>query len=182
MSQRGRELLDGLGADRVCAEMRGKGLYLRPARPGDCKQLYEWASDPHVRSASFHPEPITWEKHQRWFESKLGDPNSVLHLAEDSNGNPLGQVRYQLNGGRATLSLNVDAAVRGHGWGKQLIYFSIRTLLRQYQLTAVDAFVKPENTGSLRLFETSGFHMEGCERVSGQDSVHFTWKADRISE
>ncbi len=185
MSNRARALVDGLGADRVRAALLNKELQLRQLRETDCQLLFSWANDPDVRSASFHSAGVQWEEHRQWFEQKLlaqklPDPLSVIYIAETRDGEPLGQVRFHLDRDgprqRATLSIVVAPQFRGSGWGKELIAFSIRMLAREHSIRRVDAFVKPENQFSIRLFESAGFRRSGTSQVEGQAALLFTWE------
>lgn len=175
LSNRARALVDGLGADRVRAALLDRELTLRPIRETDCKLLFSWATDPAARNASFHSAPILWEDHEKWLAHKLRDPDSVIYVGETCTGEPVGQVRFHLDGERATLSVVVAPKFRGAGWGKELIAFSIRTLARTHSTRRVNAFVKPDNQPSIRLFESSGFRRSGEDQVAGQPAVLFTW-------
>lgn len=181
MSQSGRDLIDGLGADRVCAAMIGKELRLRPLCADDCDLLFRWANDPEVRAVSFHTEPIPRATHEQWFAAKFSDPAAVFHIGEDTTGKSVGQTRYALEGNRAVLSINVDPALKGQGWGRELLYFSTRTLFRERNVEAIDAFVQPSNTSSLRLFEQAGFESAGNCEIHGRVAVHFVTKAPQPS-
>ncbi len=77
MSERGRRLVDGGGAERVVSAMQPLILHLRPAERKDCRLLWEWANDPVTRAAAFSTEA-------------------------DSVGTPSGMVRGQ--DGRSQLS------------------------------------------------------------------------------
>jgi UDP-2,4-diacetamido-2,4,6-trideoxy-beta-L-altropyranose hydrolase len=180
MSHSARALVDGLGADRVRAALLEREMQLRPLREDDCQLLFAWANDPAVRSASFYSAPVQWEEHRQWFSQKLQDPQSVIYLGETVSGEPAGQVRFHLDGDgqrqRATLSVVVAPKFRGAGWGKELIAFSIRMLARVHSIHCVDAFVKPDNQPSIRLFESAGFRRAGGDQVAGQPALLFTWE------
>jgi len=179
LSIHARALVDGLGADRVRAALLGRELMLRPLREGDCKLLFLWANDPAARSASFHSAPVQWEGHQQWFAQKLRDSQSVIYIGETCRCGPVGQVRFHLHGDegqrRATLSVVVAPKFRGSGWGKELIAFSTRMLARTHFTRTVDAFVKPDNVASIRLFESTGFRRAGSAQIAGQPALLFTW-------
>lgn len=179
MSKRARDLVDGLGADRVRAALLDRQLALRPLRKEDCELLFSWANDPAVRGASFYSDRILWEDHQRWFALKLDDPQSVIYIGETCSGDPIGQVRFQLDRDRAALSVVVAPKFRRTGWGRELIAFSIRLLARTRFVHRVDAFVKPENAASIRLFESAGFCRTDDAQVAGQPALTFTWEALR---
>ena len=181
LSIHARALVDGMGADRVSAALRDREMTLRPLRETDCELLFSWTNDPAVRSASFHSEPVAWEGHQRWFSQKLQDAQSLIYIAEKPSGEAVGQVRFHLDGDKAVVSIVAAPEFRGAGWGKELISFSIRELVRQHPVCRVDAFVKPVNLPSVRLFESAGFRREGSAQVAGQPALLFTWEVERPS-
>jgi UDP-2,4-diacetamido-2,4,6-trideoxy-beta-L-altropyranose hydrolase len=181
MSRAGTQLVDGLGGERVRAALVDRQLNLRSARPSDCHVLFEWATDPVSRGASFHADAISWENHQRWFAERLQDPHSVIYIGERATGEPVGLVRFQIKDDCAVLSVNVAAAFRGRGWGRELIVFSTHALIRDYAVRRILAFVKTENHASRRLFEASGFRRTGSEQVSGQEALRFMWECGNPS-
>lgn len=175
LSTRARELVDGLGADRVSAALVGRELRLRAFCKGDCQLLFSWANDPQVREASFHSDTISWQEHERWFLGKLRDPQTVIYIAENSANKQIGQVRFQLEADRATLSVSVAPEFRGAGWGKELITLAVRAMVRSRLVQRIDAFVKPGNRASIGLFESCGFRAEQGAEVAGQPAVLFVW-------
>lgn len=176
MSQIARELVDGLGSERVRAALLDRELRLRLVRETDCRLLFEWANDPGARAASFHAAAISWEGHARWFRKRLQDPQSVLYIGENAAGEPVGLVRFQIEGAGAVLSVNVAPEFRGKGWGRELIVLSTRSLVRARSTRRVDALVKPENHASVRLFEASGFRRAAIERVAAQEALLYKWE------
>jgi UDP-2,4-diacetamido-2,4,6-trideoxy-beta-L-altropyranose hydrolase len=175
MSDRGRSLIDGLGADRVGGIISGRELQLRRAQKTDCKLLFEWANDPVTRMVSFHTAPISWEEHTRWFNGRLEDSQHVLYVGEH-DGRAIGQVRFEVEGDKAVLSINVAPEIRGEGWGSDLLRLSIRTFARASAIGRIDALVKPDNSPSVRLFEKSGFRVVDAEAIEDQPAVRFSWE------
>jgi UDP-2,4-diacetamido-2,4,6-trideoxy-beta-L-altropyranose hydrolase len=176
MSQSGRQLVDGAGRERVRATLLDRELKLRLVRENDCQLLFEWANDPAARMASFHSKCISWEDHVDWFSDRLRDPNSVIYIGENAAGKAVGLVRFKIRGPSAVLSVNVAPEVRGQGWGKELIAFSTRSLFRVGSVRRIEAFVRPDNKASVRLFEASGFRRCGVEKVADQDALLFMWE------
>jgi UDP-2,4-diacetamido-2,4,6-trideoxy-beta-L-altropyranose hydrolase len=173
MSERARELVDGVGAQRVVSAMQSGSLRLRRATEKDCRLLWEWANDPEVRTVSFSTEPIPWERHLQWFNSKLSDPAAVLYLAVDREGAPIGHVRYQIEGVRAAVSISLAKPWRGRGFGRTILAMATEDLFRTTPATVIDAFVKPVNAVSLQLFTRAGYTQLENQTVSGQDAIHF---------
>jgi UDP-2,4-diacetamido-2,4,6-trideoxy-beta-L-altropyranose hydrolase len=178
MSARARELVDGKGAARVVSAMRGAGLRLRRAEQKDCRMLWEWANDPEVRAASFSTAPIPWETHRVWFAAKLTNPDSLIYIVTDEEGGPVGEIRYAIEGTRAVVSLCLGPDFRGKGYGPIALELTMKDLRRGRSITAIDAFVKPGNAASLRLFESAGFRRRGEERKHGELAVHLIAAAD----
>lgn len=178
MSKKGRELVDGLGSERVCAALMGRELRLRRARENDCRLLFDWANDPATRAGSFHPAPIPWEEHRRWLADRLRDSQCVLYIGETDAGAAVGQVRFQYLGKKAMLSVSVAPEFRGAGWGAALISFSIRALVRTHGVSQIDAQVKPSNEASVRLFRKSGFRQIATETIAGQSALRFAWQCE----
>jgi len=180
LSTHGRELVDGLGAERVRSSLLSRSLHLRPCRDADRELLFSWANDPAVRKASFHSGPIPWEDHERWFAQKMRDPDSIIYFGENENTEPTGLVRFQVKDNCAILSIAVAPEFRGFGWGRDLVTFSVQSLARSRSIKLVQAFVKPENQASIRLFESSGFHPAGTAEVAGQPALLFTWRTGSV--
>jgi UDP-2,4-diacetamido-2,4,6-trideoxy-beta-L-altropyranose hydrolase len=196
MSRRARALVDGLGTFRVWLRMNEDSLHLRPATADDCRRVWEWANDPAVRAVSFTSESIPWEQHVAWFNRKLADANTCLWMAvqagapvskpalSDSRvlkagletGAPLGQVRFDLDGSTATISVSLDAARRGKNLGALLIWSACQKLFRESTVEVIHAFIKPDNASSIRAFEKAGFEPAGQTEVKGCAALRFELK------
>jgi UDP-2,4-diacetamido-2,4,6-trideoxy-beta-L-altropyranose hydrolase len=181
MSERGRRLVDSSGAKRVVSAMSAMGLRLRRAQPGDCELLWEWVNDREVRENSFSTDTVTWETHREWFTSKLADPNSVLYMVLDMNNGPVGQVRYDIEGSRALISISLAARFRGRGHGSGLLALAVEELFQSTSATVIDAYVKPTNEISMRVFARAGFRRRGEVTFAGWPAVHFRLEKNRSS-
>jgi UDP-2,4-diacetamido-2,4,6-trideoxy-beta-L-altropyranose hydrolase len=173
MAQRARELVDGEGARRVIGAMLSEQLRLRPTESDDCRLLWEWANDPEVRAASFSSDPIEWERHVEWFDSKLRDPNSVLWVVTKDNC-PIGQVRFQTFNLSAVVSLSIGPKYRGMGLSNAVLELAQTELFRNTEIKNIHAYVKPTNAASLKLLANAGFEqLPDTERISNEVAVHF---------
>jgi UDP-2,4-diacetamido-2,4,6-trideoxy-beta-L-altropyranose hydrolase len=173
MARRGRELVDGDGAVRVVARMRARMLALRPAASDDCRLLWEWANEPEVRASSFQSEPVPWDDHVAWFEKRLASAHSLLYVAMNGS-DPAGQIRYEFDGDRATVSVSLASAHRGRGFGSEIIRLGSQQLFAASGVTAIDAYVRPENAASLYAFRKAGFIDAGTATVHGVEALHLT--------
>ena len=179
MSSDCRDLLDGRGAMRVVAALRGPRLHLRPACESDSRLLWEWANDPQVRSASFSSEPIPWETHVAWFARKLKQHNCFIWIAEDDEQNPVGQIRLDTRAdGESEVDVSISNRWRGQRLGVQLVRMAAQSALNGEGRTRLHAFVKLSNVASLKAFEKGGFMRVGVEKVGGNEAVHLVCEAN----
>ena len=173
MSAKGRQLVDGRGCERVLAAMRRGRCVLRRAIRDDCRQFWEWANEPEVREVSFASEPIPWKDHVKWFEERLADPRFNLFVALDEASHPVGQVRYEIDGESAVVSISLGREFRGMGMGLEMLELANRECMSGASIRKIYAYVKPDNVASLRLFESAGFTREGIAMVRGQEAIRF---------
>jgi UDP-2,4-diacetamido-2,4,6-trideoxy-beta-L-altropyranose hydrolase len=181
MSKRGRNLVDGRGAERVASAMTAASLNLRRVRAEDCELLFAWANDPEVRASSFSSEVIPWERHQEWFSEKMADQNALLYVVMGPNDGPIGQVRYDIEGRRALVSISLGAGFQGKGYGGKCLTLAAEELFQSTSATLIDAYVKPTNESSLRMFLTAGFQRQPDASFAGQPAVHLILEKNRSS-
>lgn len=172
MARRGQALVDGRGAERVARYLNGTGFELRRAAPQDCKLLWNWANEDGVRRASFDSRNIPWEQHRSWFSRVLASPNSVILIATDALGMPVGQVRFDIQGEQAEIDIGVAKERRGQGMGVFLIEDAVRELFASTGVGSVKALVKTDNVPSLCAFEKAGFSTRGHVQCKGCTAVH----------
>jgi UDP-2,4-diacetamido-2,4,6-trideoxy-beta-L-altropyranose hydrolase len=168
MARRGSELVDGQGAVRVVRELRDAHIRLRPADAHDCRLIWEWANEPAVRAVSFATDPIPWDRHQQWFAAQLNDAGCAFYVAENEAGVPIGQVRCDINGKVAVISISLDQRFRGAGYGTKLIRKGCETLFERGNIDTIHAFIRPGNAASFKAFERAGFRKVEDTVVSGQ--------------
>lgn len=160
MSQRGRLLVDGRGAQRVAeiiAPTPVTHLALRRAGTQDRGFLYSLANDVMVRAQSFNTAEIPWENHVAWFGAKVSDPNTFLYILT-AQGLAVGMIRFDIRGPVATLSYALDAVGRGRKWATVLVERGLQSLAAQWA-GDVHAAVKAENIASRLVFEKLAFRL-----------------------
>jgi UDP-2,4-diacetamido-2,4,6-trideoxy-beta-L-altropyranose hydrolase len=173
-SDAGRRLVDGRGAERVIAFL--SGLQLRRTMESDCEVFWKWANDPEVRAASFRCKPISWESHAEWFRTKLADPNAIIYTVSNRDHAPVGELRYQIEGKRAVLSISLGAQFRGSGFGRKMLAVGTERFFHDSEVESIEAYVKPSNKASLKLFAGAGFLNSSSEIIDGQEAVRFVLK------
>jgi UDP-2,4-diacetamido-2,4,6-trideoxy-beta-L-altropyranose hydrolase len=164
MLDAGRGLLDGVGAGRVADALDVPGgapddarLAVRAATPADAVQVWALASDPDVRAVSFWTDPIPLASHFDWFRRRLADPGCRFRLLT-LDGGLAGQVRYERTGdGVAEVSISMDRAARGRGWGVRLLDATGDDAARDLRAPVLRALTLPDNLASVRVFLKAGY-------------------------
>ncbi len=157
LARRGRELVDGLGAERLARHLCRPDILLRPARQGDCEAVWYWRNAPEVRRYSGDGEVIAWPVHRAWFESVLANPSRHLLIGE-SEGRPVGVLRFDLARDEAEVSIYLCPDKHGQGYGAALLAQGHRWLREHCPgLRRVIAEVRSDNTASLALFRAQGY-------------------------
>jgi len=179
MSSRCRQMVDGRGANRVVAALRGRSLRLRPAEAKDSHLLFEWANDALVRAASFSSSGIPWGTHASWFAEKLQHDQSCILIAENEQGTPVGQIRFDTRSdGDLEVGLSIASAWRRQGLAVPLIKQAAELVSDKKNWPRLHAFVKAENLASVKAFEKGGFSRIGIEEVHGNEAVHLIYQRD----
>ncbi|MDQ5975078.1 MAG: hypothetical protein QG661_2287 [Actinomycetota bacterium] len=157
-AERGQAIVDGLGARRVAEVMLptpARALTVRLAGAADRGRYFGWANDPTVRRSALTTRDIAWDEHRAWFAARLADGGCHL-LVLEADGLPVGQARFDLVDGVATLDYSIDAAVRGRGWGVVLLGLAIADLRASGRFDIV-ADVRSDNAASVATLMHAGF-------------------------
>ena len=108
MSERGRELLDGLAADRITRRMHAGVITLRDVREDDSQQLLAITQQRHARGESFQDVPSATE-HQTWLKQTTTSEEHRVWIAEDRTATPLATVEVKL--GNADQQAHLEIAL-----------------------------------------------------------------------
>jgi len=146
-------------------------LNLRCAEKHDAWDVWSWANDPLTRSVSFSSGVIPWEEHCAWFAQRLSDPACVFLIA-DLDQVPAGQIRFEVLGSDATVSVGLGANVQGRGLGTEVIRQGTAFVFGHVtSLSRVVAYIKSENLASIRAFDKAGYMEGGFSMVKGHRAV-----------
>jgi len=129
---------------------------LRPAEPGDCRNIWSWRNDEETRRASFDSSFIDFSDHQRWFLDSLQNSKRKIYVVT-AGDREAGVVRLDITEGQATVSIFLAPDCRGHGIGPEALRAVEERAGQDLQLNCLVASVKPDNYASLSAFKTAGF-------------------------
>jgi len=180
MVLRGRELIDVWGPARIMMCMEHISLRFNQVSEKDCRLIWEWANDVDTRQASFSSQPIPLENHIQWFDSKLNDPNCIFYMMSNGGGSPVGQVRYELDGSEAVISMTIDSRYRRKGYGSATILLSAHQIFDVSGVQVIHAYVKQENRRSIRAFLKAGFKARDTRMIKGHKSLKLTMAREEV--
>ena len=150
-----------------------KKIHLRKASSKDSRFLWELANEPEVRANSFSSAPISWEEHVNWFRSKTVEPSCVFFIASDDQNVPVGQVRFDLIGEEAVISISVTKECRGCSYGTTIIELSSAKIFESSDVKKIHAYVKAANSPSAKAFLKANFKDAGLTPIRGNEAKHF---------
>ncbi len=174
MANSAQELVDGEGVDRVISCLLAEPLRLRPVCHRDRRLIWEWANDPEVRQASLSTEPIPWTDHVAWFDHQLASDAGPFWLAVDETETPVGHIRFDLSASKdANVHIAMGHGHRGRGHGPLLLSLATERLFHQHRADRVHAYIKPENSASLKAFHRAGYRQVNDATVKGEAVKHY---------
>lgn len=189
MKDHARQLVDGLGVDRVVREMQELSTFKREgdisdyalvsAQLKDSDQLWKWANEASARKHFFGRAEIPWLSHAQWYQQAiLSDKVRIWLLLKDNI--PVAQIRYNLNdAGFAEISYSVAASARGLGIGTMILNVSKSIAAFALDVSIVKGFVMVENEPSSRAFIKAGFvRNEKNVIIKDHECLEFEWEIE----
>ena len=153
--------------------MTSSELHLRQATSEDCGTLFEWANDPVARKNSFGSEPILWAEHLSWFSGVMSDSKQLIYIVLDQDDHAVGQVRFELlHSHQAVTSISIAADHRNQGVASAALRLATKATMIELQFTTAHAYIKLNNSASIRAFRRAGYRQQGTELYRDQLAVH----------
>jgi UDP-2,4-diacetamido-2,4,6-trideoxy-beta-L-altropyranose hydrolase len=147
-------------------------INLRKASNKDCRLTWKWSSDPVVRAESFVSDPIPYHDHVEWFKQRISDPDCYLFIAENSDHKPIGQIRFEIEGNDATVSISLDQEFRNKGYGSTIIALASQNIFKITKANLIHAYIKKHNTASTSAFKKAGYIFSEAALIKGQHADH----------
>jgi len=137
----------------------------------DAALLWRWANDAETRRNAFDPSPIPYDRHVGWLERRLASDATRLMIFSDDAG-PVGQVRFDVDGGVAEIDIAIAPERRGQGLGAAMLREALAGLRAEWgDGVRPRAHVLPHNERSLRMFRRCGFREVGAQERDGAHAV-----------
>lgn len=163
--------------DVVMHSKINKNLNFRKAEKSDCKIYFEWTNDKSVREQSFNSDEVLFENHEKWFLNKIDDKSCLMLIFQNNENQNIGQVRIQkAENNSAIIGVSVSKEFRGKGFAATIIEIASLNFLRQNPDFEILAYIKEENSGSIKSFEKAKFQFK--EKINYENflSFHYTKK------
>lgn len=151
-------LVDGAGTTKVARILlTATHLKMRLATIADEQDLYEWRNHPKIREVSFNQQVIPLEQHTQWFRNTLSNPNRLLLIGEMKK-NPVGVVRFDIDGDSAEVSIYLIQENHHKGLGQSLLSSAEQWLKEnKTNISLIKANVIEKNSISQRFFTQAGY-------------------------
>lgn len=131
--------------------------------------IFELNNDTESRENSFYPNEISTEEHDAWFTQRLTDDRTVIFICQQA-GKSIGIVRFQRDGAKATVGINIIKKMREHGLAKRMLKKCCNDYMRLNDVEVL-AYIKPANVASIRSFEYAGFSYLSETQVNGCEAL-----------
>jgi RimJ/RimL family protein N-acetyltransferase len=155
-------------------------LTARRAKAGDAELLRSWRNDPETRRRSFTKTTVSVAEHEAWLHTRLASERTAIWIFSDGDV-AVGQVRVDVDGDVAEVSIVVAPERRGRGFGKAMLSEAMRLLRRDFGSgVRARALVLDDHDASLRTFRACGFRVVGpAARDDGQRATVLELEAGR---
>ncbi|TGK09957.1 N-acetyltransferase [Leptospira fletcheri] len=134
-------------------------IILRKADISHIRDVFDLSNDPIVRENSLNPSFIEWGEHEKWFTSKIQDPESLFLIVTNQAGTFLGQVRFQAEDlENAVISISLVAAMRGLSFASLILEEACRIYKNEnFRKKYVFAQINKSNIPSIKSFAKALF-------------------------
>lgn len=105
----------------------------------------------------------------------MEDENCKLYVVTDHESSLAAQIRFDITGDKAEVSVSVISDKRGMGLGSMVIRMGIRELTSIHDIGTIYAHVHAENMASIKAFQKAGFVSKEYSIVQNQDALHLVW-------
>jgi RimJ/RimL family protein N-acetyltransferase len=128
-------------------------MRIRKAEKKDWLMLLEWRNDEITRKNSINSNLVNEHDHKEWFFSSLKSEKREIFIVEE-NEFAIGTLRVDFKDGDKILSWTVAPEYRGKGYAKKMLKMLVDKLEGE-----LVAFIKPDNTASIKIAEYAGFKL-----------------------
>lgn len=127
---------------------------LRPVSDLDIMRIWKIRNHEAVRKNSHNRDVIDFKAHQTWFRQQYFSAAGNKCLVLERDKRVIGYCRFDIEGAEYIISIAIDPACHGQGWGKILLSQSLRRFKSDKPIAAT---IARHNDVSLKLFQKYNF-------------------------
>ena len=133
--------------------------YIRKANDDDSRDIFDWRNDELTRQMSHTSDFVDWNGHSDLFAASLTNKNRLILMCEEEITNEkVAMVRFDVEGNRALISINLSSKMRGKRKAKGYLSDAISFFKKTYSdVQFIDAEIKSINIASQKSFIGVGF-------------------------
>jgi len=141
------------------AKMNRESLNFRQALNSDCHDLWRWRNHPKVRQWSFRNKRIEFERHKKWFRSKIKDDDTAMYVVENEKQDKIGQVRFEKDcPTSARINVNLNPEFFGRSLGSHIIEMTTEQFeTNNPEIREIIAEILDGNIAARKAFEKAGY-------------------------
>lgn len=158
MSELGRRLVSGMGAERVLEEMQFYKKTIREATYDDRYFIWSIFGDVITRSGyCFIPGSMTFVQFTEWYTDILSDKNSLFFIVQNDYNLPCGYIRLHVKDGVGEISIALSVEYKFQGYGPRAISECCAIALSEFADITLISLIRIDNPVSIKAFEKAGF-------------------------
>ena len=138
-------------------------IFLRSVTLKDSKEIWEWRNDPFTRMMFRNKSHVKYEKHLKWFRSKLKDKNCSFFMGE-AFGINAGIVRIDVTKNVGEVSINMNPKVRGMSLATTLLKDATYSFNAKNPSSHLIANIDIKNKASIKIFKNVGFLLQKSKK------------------
>lgn len=134
-------------------------INLKPVKLNDAKFLLELRNDQTTRENSLQQEKIDFIDHVNWLKKVLVDKKrSLFTIYNKKDKNKIGQMRFDIAGKQAKISIALKPEYRGKGYGEEVVRYGMNYFaVKHDNVNKIIAEIKQNNKASLFTFKKCGY-------------------------
>lgn len=139
-------------------------ITIRPVNIHDAQFVLTVENDPQTWAYSDSTDaPYTLEEIENF--CAFGNDDTQRRYIVEKNDEPIGCIDlYEIEGGKASIAILLyPSSVRGNGYGKEAFYLLEKLCRESLAISELHAVIAPQNTPSVRFFESTGFEISPSE-------------------
>ena len=154
-------------------------LGLRPATYDDVHTVLSWRNEPATIRNMKTKRPLAFEEHEPWFKKTISDPTCQFLIIE-ADGEPIGQLRYNLEDDKAKVSTNITEAWHGRGVASRAFVAGSKHVKKTGFADVIFARVLQSNIGSIRAMQKAGYTIDDDMEYEGEPHYYMSHDLSQV--